>query len=489
MGSLHKVGDSKTWYGSYVDELGIRRRKALASDKGSAQQLLAQLELRVERRKSGLEDNYTDNQLVPLTEHFEAFRAHLSAKGNSERYIVETLRDGYKVAKAQTMIFLRDLTAERVECFIAEQMGAGKSPRTVNSKLISLQVFTSWCVKTGRLRDNPLRCVSKRNQAVDVRRVRRTLSAEEFARLINTTAASGTHRHLNGADRAMLYTVAVATGLRAAELGSLTTASLSLEGDPPLIVLEAAYSKRRRKDEQPLPDWLVNRLRKWLAERERPLRVDGEEKLWPGGWIRHASKLMREDLAAAGLEYRNEAGEVFDFHSLRHQFITSLVESKAHPKVAQTLARHSTITLTMDRYTHLHVADVAAAVNAVPDPTRSPAGRAERATGTFDAKPGIDHDAQRSAPNRQSAHGANFARKTDFQGVKLASCGTEKRGESRGGSDAQSETSQALSEPEGEPNLRATRLSRMDWNSGAAQAVAGSSPVPSALVFGQWSLG
>jgi hypothetical protein len=36
------------------------------------------------------------------------------------------------------------------------------------------------------------------------------------------------------------------------------------------------------------------------------------------------------------------------------------------PKVAQALARHSTITLTMDRYTHLQMGDLVEAVGRLP---------------------------------------------------------------------------------------------------------------------------
>jgi hypothetical protein len=37
-----------------------------------------------------------------------------------------------------------------------------------------------------------------------------------------------------------------------------------------------------------------------------------------------------------------------------------------HPKIAQTLARHSTITLTLDRYTHVGLYDLSASVNSLP---------------------------------------------------------------------------------------------------------------------------
>ena len=66
------------------------------------------------------------------------------------------------------------------------------------------------------------------------------------------------------------------------------------------------------------------------------------------------------------LAYRDAAGRVFDFHALRHHFISNLAAAGVHPKAAQLLARHSTIRLTMDRYTHLGLCDLAASVNALP---------------------------------------------------------------------------------------------------------------------------
>ena len=85
------------------------------------------------------------------------------------------------------------------------------------------------------------------------------------------------------------------------------------------------------------------------------------------------------------LTYRDADGRVADFHALRHTFITRLVRSGARPKEAQTLARHSTITLTTDRYAHTGLHDTAAAVEAMPRiPSNGPDQnrQALRATGT-----------------------------------------------------------------------------------------------------------
>jgi integrase len=43
----------------------------------------------------------------------------------------------------------------------------------------------------------------------------------------------------------------------------------------------------------------------------------------------------------------------FTFHALRHTFATALFERGEHPKVAQSLLGHCSITQTMDTYSHL----------------------------------------------------------------------------------------------------------------------------------------
>src|SRR5947209_6648558 len=65
------------------------------------------------------------------------------------------------------------------------------------------------------------------------------------------------------------------------------------------------------------------------------------------------AKMIRADLEAASISYHDVAGRVFDFHALRHQFISSLAAAAVHPKIVPPLARHSAITLTIDYYSHV----------------------------------------------------------------------------------------------------------------------------------------
>jgi integrase len=79
---------------------------------------------------------------------------------------------------------------------------------------------------------------------------------------------------------------------------------------------------------------------------------------------KRSAEMLRVDLAKAKILYETEEG-VVDFHALRVTYITNLARSGVHPKVAQILARHSTMELTMRVYTKLNPTDVSGAVNAI----------------------------------------------------------------------------------------------------------------------------
>jgi integrase len=56
---------------------------------------------------------------------------------------------------------------------------------------------------------------------------------------------------------------------------------------------------------------------------------------------------------------------------MRHLFITNLERAGIRPKMAQTLARHSDVRLTLGVYTHVELHDQTAAIGALPGPPRA----------------------------------------------------------------------------------------------------------------------
>lgn len=92
------------------------------------------------------------------------------------------------------------------------------------------------------------------------------------------------------------------------------------------------------------------------------------------------AKMLRADLADAGIPYV-DGGFFFDFHAQRHQTGNLLAASGTHPKVAQSIIRHSDINLTLSRYSHTLTGQEAEAISSLPD-LSSPTKQRQKATGT-----------------------------------------------------------------------------------------------------------
>ena len=199
-----------------------------------------------------------------------------------------------------------------------------------------------------------------------------------------------------GAERALLYRLAVETGLRSNELRSLTRSSFKFGKRLATVTVEAKSSKRRRQDELPIRPATAELVRAHVAAKHpgaaaftMPRADDMAELLRRdlraarAAWLKEAT--TAEDLAererSTFLAERDDAGGVVDFHALRHTFCTLLARSGVHPRVMQAMARHSDPKLTLSRYTHVETAEQAAALDLLPDLSTPEAAQA-RATGT-----------------------------------------------------------------------------------------------------------
>jgi len=210
------------------------------------------------------------------------------------------------------------------------------------------------------------------NEKVDVRRERRALTADELRRLIRAAETGEPFRGMSGSDRAMLYRVAMETGLRWSELRSLRRQSFNLTSNPPTVTVAAVDSKHRQEDILPLRQELSEALLAYFTAQPALPTAKAFPHMPPGTV---GAKLIRFDLAKTGdpernlepIPFKDSQGQVADFHALRHSFVTALARSGIHPSVAQSLARHSSITLTMDTYTHAVLESQKEAIERLPD--------------------------------------------------------------------------------------------------------------------------
>jgi len=403
---------AKRWYVEWTDHQEVLRRWPAYEDKRSSSHFGRQLEKLAGFRRTrepldedlltwletltakalvkleaiGLLDRRRSAAGKGLTEHIEDFKAALAAKGGTKLHVDTTVSRAETVAEGCSFVFWSDMDADAVRGYLADRRAKGTSAQTSNHLLQCFKQFCRWMVRAGRATRSPVADIERVNVAADRRLERRTLTVSELRLLLRAAAASEeTVGGMPGPDRAMLYRVAVETGLRWNECHSLTRRSFDLDADLPTVSLEAGNSKRRRVDVLPLRPGTAEVLLDYLSAKTP------NAKAFPMPKRRLGAAMVRADLKAVGnnpdgtsiIPEVDDAGRVLDFHSLRHTFVTNLANAGVHPKVAQTLARHSTITLTMDCYTHTLMEDQTEAVAALPD-LGEPVTDAEpvRATGT-----------------------------------------------------------------------------------------------------------
>ena len=387
-----KVKEKSTkWFGQYRNADGDRKRVPLCTDKTAARQMLADIVRDIARGKAGLVDPHGDHRKAPIEGHVAAYEIHLRNKGVSEKHRAETIRRLNAVISGCKVRTLADLTVEPVERFLAilaeddvANQKKGASARTRNTYRTSAKAFSKWCLKTRRLGEDVL--ASLEAVSGETRRQRRALTDKELAALLMTAKERPLNEALKirrgkrkdelvanvrpevraeleqlGRERALMYKMMVLTGLRRGELEALEVRHLDLDGRRPSVNLPGSFTKNGEEASIPLMADLASDLQDWLRTtgKKRAARVFRVPK--------ELVKILKRDLKAAGVEFRDDRGRTIDVHALRHTTATYLARAKVSPRVAQEFMRHSDIKLTMQTYTDIRLLDENEALAALPE--------------------------------------------------------------------------------------------------------------------------
>jgi integrase len=362
------------WYVSWFDHTGRRQSKSSrTTDKATAERIGAKLETDAARRREGLIDpqleGFAREARRPIADMIAEYKAKLVANGRSERYITDAVGYIERIAAAEEIVTATDFTSEKMAHFAAGLSDGGKSARTMGAVIGAAKSFTRWLLVCGRLPRDPLAAVKKPNPEGDRRRERRMLLPDEWPHLMAATTAGTDRNGMVGADRALLYRLAIATGLRSNKLRSLNRTSIVLDATRPYVRVKAADTKNGKMAQQFIDRELAEALRSHMTAKTpaarlfalpdptrmaRMLRADltAARDKWLAEAKRDPAELTRRQQSVF-LAAKNNAGECLDFHSLRHTCGAWLSLTGAHPKTVQSVMRHSTITLTMDAYGHM----------------------------------------------------------------------------------------------------------------------------------------
>ncbi len=250
---------------------------------------------------------------------------------------------------------LSALEPAAIQACYAKLLHRGLSARSVEQAHTVLHNALRQAVRWNLLARNPAEAVTAPRPR---RRELLVLSEEQVRRLLQVTRNDRLHP---------LWALLVTTGLRAGEALGLKWTDLDLEAGSAviqralqrqsgrgLVFVEPKTARSRRT--VPLPDGTAALLReartRQAAERLQagPLWQDSGlvfcqpngrplDPSWLGGQLHRAT-------ASQGLP-------PVRVHDLRHTAATHLLTRGVHPKIVQDLLGHSTITLTLDTYSHV----------------------------------------------------------------------------------------------------------------------------------------
>ncbi len=317
----------------------------------------------------GLLDVHITLKAKLLDQHLNDFKDFLISKGNTKGHAIKTYNRAKTILDSSKAVSWTDISASGIQNVLAnmrkptiknETTVKGISAKTSNYYLQAVKQFCRWMVQDRRANENPLKHLKQINSKIEEGRKRRALSPDEIRLLLETTETQPVHFKMSGHERAMLYKLAIETGLRQSELKSLTVSSFDFEGAT--VVLQAAYSKRRRKDTLPLRTDTATALKDFMSNKMPSVKAFDMPKRRTD-----IIEALKADLNAAGIPYCDEDGHYADFHAFRHCTGSLLAAAGVHPKVAQSILRHSDVNLTMGIYTHTLTGQESQAVAKLPD--------------------------------------------------------------------------------------------------------------------------
>ena len=392
MATIYKPAGRSKYIIEFSDETGKRRRKTGTTDKGVTERIARDLENRVALRREGVvdprEEAYAKHAALPLADHLAAWVESLRSRGNTTQHVklhssramrVVALYQGAKLAdiepekpatregvarsnaelrKWMAAARLSDLTAENVQRALSRLIGEGRSLQTANHHRNAIKSFAKWLYDTHRIREPILRGVAGYNAKEDPRHERRTVSVDELRRLIEAAQNGKPFKSMTGPMRALCYRLAVASGLRYSEIGSIRPESFDWDACPASVTVKAAYAKNGQTATLPIPDDLAVDLRVYLVD--RPLG----KPIFPLPHDKGAA-MVQTDLEAAAIPYEDASGRFFDFHSLRCELATLADAAGVSPRVVQKMMRHSKLEMT-GRYTRPRAVDLEAAASMLP---------------------------------------------------------------------------------------------------------------------------
>jgi integrase len=368
MARIFKRGE--TWWMDFTGPNGERVRRASSTDKGVAQAMLGQALKSVEHVRGGMTHADPGEAKRPIEEHIADYIADLNRSGRDARYVYLVERRLKSAKGFGHWHRLKEVNPRTISAYLGKMKTDNRTPKTVNDARSMLYSFFGWCVRQGRMEQNPAEHVERTEDRRE--KTRRALSVMECRTLIEKAPAR----------RKLIYLTLIYTGLRRSEAKELRWGYLHVDGLNPYVELPATITKSGKAQRVPLMAALAD------AFRDARGAADDGDKVFRKGMPK--MRTFRADLARAGIADEDERGRGVVMHSLRHSLATMLAASGVPMSLAMRIMRHSDVRLTAQTYTDEGLLPLGEAMKSLPalvEPKAEPV--VMQATGTDNAVSGF----------------------------------------------------------------------------------------------------
>jgi site-specific recombinase XerC len=152
----------------------------------------------------------------------------------------------------------------------------------------------------------------------------------------------------------LIYSLALGTGLRLAEIVGLNAADVDTPDGKPKnrVRLRPEIAKGGRAGDVFLPDALMTKLRRfWMIKRRRSEGLRSEDPIFCSQGGRRRISPRRVQFAFRTWQVKAGFDRLYPFHALRHTAVTNVYRASRDLFLAQRFARHAS-PLTTTIYTH-----------------------------------------------------------------------------------------------------------------------------------------
>lgn len=332
-GSIFKE-KSGYWCATIILPGGKQKRKRSKSQQVVRDWLLGQ-------RQAQHDNLLLKDERITVGDFFDRFMSDVAVHSlapstiHSYRYLI---RDHIKPEIGH--IKLINLRPDHLQNLYSTKLNAGLSKRTVQYIHAVIRRCLNQAVKWGLLYRNPTNAVTPPHPR---RKPPQTLSVEQVKTFLQSIE---NHPYFP------LYLLAVTTGMRKSEIIGLQWQNVSLERKTisvrhALVEIQGKTHLSQPKSDTAkrtisLPDNVCRALKEIEEDEGFVFKSSAGTPISQRNLTRH----FHGALVKAGIPKTS-------FHTLRHTAATILLQANVHPKLVQEMLGHSTITLTLDTYSHV----------------------------------------------------------------------------------------------------------------------------------------